>query len=190
MHAHNFDAYNINWPLTWTRPWETTKHSPFSENMPRERWSPTGAQSPVQCRIWFLTGRRPTGCIQHTKDGRLKYGYDIEKKKQQVCQICTTTKLQQNFLWRLKCRPLSEKEFIRWTITGVSSRRGTSGKCLILPCITRTQVYSPMCTGIWQLYEWPRVLCHPKWAQLKTNQATQKWIGRCSIFFLFLLPIF
>lgn len=122
MHAHNFDAYNINWPLTWTRPWKTTKHSPFSENMPREPWSPTGAQSLVQCRIWFLTGRRPTGCIQHTKDGRLKYGYDIEKK-QQVCQICKTTKLQQNFLWRLKCRPLSEKEFIRWTIM-VSAREG------------------------------------------------------------------
>lgn len=82
------------------------------------------------------------------------------------------------------------KEFICWTITGVSSRRGTGGKCLILPCITRTQVYSPMCTGIWQLYEWPRVLCHPKWAQLKTNQATQKWIGRCSFFFFFCFPYF
>lgn len=68
MHVHNFDAYNINWPLTWTRPWKTTKSSPFSENMPIELWSPTGAQSPMQWKIWFLTGRQPTGCIQHTKD--------------------------------------------------------------------------------------------------------------------------
>lgn len=70
MHVHNFDADNINWLLTWTRPWKTTKRFPFSENMPIERWSPTGAQSPEPHAVSdsWQEGRQPTGCIQHTKD--------------------------------------------------------------------------------------------------------------------------
>lgn len=143
MHVHNFDADNINWLLTWTRPWKTTKRSPFSENMPIERWSPTGAQSPEPHAVQNLIPDRKAAHRMHSTHQRRRLIWNIgiiQRKKTASLPDFYNNRASKEFFTKTRMQAYVTEGSHSLNYYRCQLEKGTGGKGLILPCIPRSPV--------------------------------------------------